>query len=191
MPAGLLQPLPLPEMAWSHITMDFVEGLPKSEGKDVIWVIVDRFTKYAHFIPLSHPFTADQILTQFLEHFYKLHGLPTVIVSDRDRIFTSSTWKEVFEKAGVKLHFSSAYHPQTDGQSERVNQCLENYLRCMTSSKPRKWKALLPHAEWWYNTTFHTSLGMSPYQALHGIKPPLLAELLLPGSLLEGERNKQ
>lgn len=187
---GLLHPLPIPEMAWTHISMDFIEGLPKSDNKDVIWVIVDRFTKYAHFVALSHPFTADQIVTQFVENYYKHHGLPAVIVSDRDRIFTSQTWKDVFEKAGVKLHFSSAYHPQTDGQTERVNQCLENYLRCMTFTKPKKWKSLLAYAEWWYNTSFHTTLGMTPYQALHGVPPPLLAESFLSPSLFTDARNK-
>jgi hypothetical protein len=85
----LLQPLPIPDMAWTHISMDFVEGLSKSEGKDVIWVIVDRLTKYAHFIALSHPFTAEQILEKFKDNFYKHHRLPIVIGSDRDRIFTS------------------------------------------------------------------------------------------------------
>nr|ABA97403.1 retrotransposon protein, putative, unclassified [Oryza sativa Japonica Group] len=188
---GLLHPLPVPEMAWTHISMDFIEGLPKSDNKDVIWVIVDRFTKYAHFVALSHPFTADQIVTQFVENYYKHHGLPAVIVSDRDIIFTSQTWKDVFEKAGVKLHFSSGYHLQTDGQTERVNQCLENYLCCMTFTKPKKWKSLLAYAEWWYNTSFHTALGMTPYQAIHGVPPPLLAESLLSPSLFTDARNKE
>lgn len=188
---GLLQPLPIPELAWTHITMDFIEGLPKSDNKDVIWVIVDRLTKYAHFIALSHPFTSEHIVDLFKTHFYRLHGLPTVIISDRDRLFTSNTWKQVFNAAGVKLNFSSAYHPQTDGQSERVNQCLETYLRCLTFTKPRKWSSLLDQAEWWYNTNFHTSLNMTPYQALYGQKPPMIGEALLPSTLLEGFRNRQ
>uniref|UniRef100_A0A0E0CJ49 Integrase catalytic domain-containing protein n=1 Tax=Oryza meridionalis TaxID=40149 RepID=A0A0E0CJ49_9ORYZ len=177
-------------MAWTHITMDFIEGLPKSSNKEVIWVIVDRFTKYAHFIALSHPFTSEDILELFKTHFYKFHGLPLVIASDRDRIFTSNLWKDIFAATGVKLHFSGAYHPQTDGQSERVNQCLEAYLRCLTYARPTKWYSLLPQAEWWYNTNFHTSLNMTPYEALYGQKPALLEESLLPASMLEGVRNR-
>lgn len=169
---GFLQPLPIPETAWTHITMDFIEGLPKFDNKDVIW------TKYAHFIALSYPFTSENVVELFKTQFYLLHGLPSVIVSDRDRLFTSTVWKKVFEDDGVKLHFSSAYHPQTDGQSERVNQCLETYLRCLTFTKPRKWHSLPYQAEWWYNTNFHTSLNMTPYQALYGQKPPLVGEAL-------------
>jgi transposase InsO family protein len=112
-------------MAWTHISLDFVEGLPRSEGKDVILVVVDRFTKYAHFIPLSHPYTMKQVADLFQENIARLHGQPSVIVSDRDRVFTSGLWQNLFKAMGVKLHLSSAYHPQTDGQTERVNQCLE------------------------------------------------------------------
>jgi IS30 family transposase len=128
---GLLQPLPVPDMAWTHISMDFVEGLPKSQKKNVILVVVDRLTKYAHFISLSHPYTAAEVAQLFLENIFKLHGLPKVILTDRDPIFTSSVWQSLFKVMGVQLHLTSAYHPQTDGQTERVNQCLENYLRCM------------------------------------------------------------
>lgn len=191
LPPGLLQPLPLPETAWTHITMDFIEGLPKSDNKDVIWVIVDRFTKYAHFVALSHPFTSEHMVDLFKTHFYRLHGLPSVIVSDHDRIFTSHVWKKLFEDAGVKLHLSTTHHPQSDGQSERVNQCLETYLRCLTFSRPKKWHSLLDQAEWWYNTNFHTSLNMTPYQALYGQQPPMVGEALLPASLLTGCRNRK
>jgi hypothetical protein len=107
--------------------MDFIEGLPKSKKYDSILVVVDKFTKYAHFVPLSHPFTALQVAQVFVDNIYKLHGLPTSIVSDRDRIFTSQVWKELFRLTDTQLMMSS-YHPQTDGQTKRVNQCVEAFL---------------------------------------------------------------
>ncbi|KAK4388623.1 Retrovirus-related Pol polyprotein from transposon [Sesamum angolense] len=168
---GLLQPLPIPDQAWSCISMDFVEGLPPSEGKDSILVIVDRLTKYSHFLPLKHPYTASSIAKTFFDNIYKLHGLPVSIVTDRDRVFTSRLWKELFSMAGVSLDMSSANHPQTDGQTERVNQCLENYLRCMCHQKPKKWAQWLTLAEFWFNTNFHTGLKTTPFQALYGYPP--------------------
>ena len=168
---GLLQPLLVPNQAWSQISMDFIESLPLSEGADTILVVVDRLTKLSHFIPLKHPFSAVEVAKLFLTHVFRLHGLPEVIVSDRDKLFTSLFWQELFRLVGTRLNFSSAYHPQTDGQSERVNQCLETYLRCMTSDRPQKWKSWLPLAEWWYNTNYHTSLQTTPFEALYGYKP--------------------
>jgi hypothetical protein len=117
-PGGLLQPLPVTTGAWRNISMDFVEGLPVA----VIMVVVDRFTKYAHFIPLRHPYTAPTIARHFVDSVVKLHGMPHSIVSDHDRIFTSTFWKLLFQKLGTKLNFTTAYHPQSDGQTGRVNQ---------------------------------------------------------------------
>jgi transposase InsO family protein len=121
---GLLQPLPIPQEAWSNIGTDFITGLPKSEDKEVILVIVDRLTKFAHFIALSHPISTLTIAHVFLDNIYKLHGLPTSIISDRDPVFTSRFWKEISSLLGIQLNMSIAYHPQMDGQTERVNQCL-------------------------------------------------------------------
>ncbi|KAJ3705864.1 hypothetical protein LUZ61_009569 [Rhynchospora tenuis] len=168
---SMLQPLTIPEEAWNSISMDFVCGLPKSEGKDVILVIVDRLTKYSHFIALSHPYTAPAVAQLFLDHIYKLHGLPSTIVSDRDPVFTSQFWKEIMRKLGIKLNMATAYHPQTDGQTERVNQCLEQYLRCVIQGHPKRWHKLLPMAEWWYNTSFHSAIQTTPFQALYGYAP--------------------
>lgn len=125
---GLLQPLTVPDRAWKVILMDFIEGLPVSGSVNCILVIVDTFSKYAHFIGLKHPFTAASVAKPFLSHVYKLHGMPLAIVSDRDRIFTSKVWQELFKLAKVDLRLSTSYHPQSDRQTERVNQCLETFL---------------------------------------------------------------
>lgn len=168
---GLLQPLPVPQQAWQIISMDFIEGLPKSKRFDTILVVVDKFTKYGHFIPLSHPYTAASIAELFHNQVYRLHGLPQVIISDRDRIFTSAFWQEMFKLAETTLNMSSSYHPQTDGQTERLNQCLETYLRCMVQACPTKWSQWLALAEYWYNTTVHSAHGRTPFEVLYGHPP--------------------
>ena len=114
---GLLQPLPVPTLAWQIISMDFIDGLPKSQGKSCVMVVVDKFTKYSHFLALAHPFTAISVAKVFFDNIYKLHGLPDSIVSDRDKIFTSTFWQELFKLTQVSLRMSTSYHPQTDGQT--------------------------------------------------------------------------
>ena len=168
---GLLQPLPIPRLAWTHVTMDFIESLPNSQGYDTIMVVIDRLTKVGHFIALSHPFSAKKVAQLFLDSIFRLHGLPESIVTDRDRIFTSTFWQELFRLVGTDLHYSSAYHPQSDGQSERLNQCVESYLRCMTGEFPTRWSSWLAMAEWWYNSSYHSSLQLTPFEALYGYKP--------------------
>lgn len=118
---GLLQPLAVPSSAWHIVSLDFIEGLPTSNGYSCILVIVDLFSKYSHFLALKHPFTALSVAKLFMKNIYKLHGLPSALVSDSDRVFTSQLWRELFRLAGVDLRLSSAYHPQSDGQTERVN----------------------------------------------------------------------
>ena len=153
--------------------MDFVEGLPVVEGYSAILVVVDRLTKYAHFLPLKHPYTAQSVAKLLLGQVIRLHGFPTTIVSDRDKIFLSSFWRELFKLHGTQLLMSTAYHPQTDGQMERVNQCLEMFLRCAVYDQPKQWKTWLPLAELWYNSSYHSAIGCSPFKALYGLEPAM------------------
>jgi len=127
---GMLQPLPIPDSAWQIVSLDFVEGLPRSGQYNSILVVVDKYSKFAHFVPLRHPFTALSVAKAYLDNVYKLHGLPMSLISNCDRVFTSKLWQELFSLAGVSLRMSSSYHPQTDEQTERVNQCMETFLRC-------------------------------------------------------------
>lgn len=153
---GLLQPLLIPDSIWSDLSMNFIESLPMSAGKEVILVFVDRLSKAAHFIALSHPYSAVTVAQAFFDNVYKHHGFPTSIVSGRDRIFTGTFWQELFKLQGVSLNMSSGYHPQSDGQTKVVNRCLETYLRCMCSLQPHLWSQWLSLVEYWYNTNFHT-----------------------------------
>lgn len=173
-PAGLLQPLPLPHAVWDDLSMDFIIGLPPSGGKTAIMVVVDRLSKYAHFSALPRRFSAPLVAQVFLSDICRLHGLPKTIVTDRDRIFVSQFWRELFRLCGSKLCFSTANHPQTDGQTEVTNKGLEQYLRCFTMDNPNSWLSFLPWAEYSYNTSAHSSTGYSPFQILYGRPPPVI-----------------
>lgn len=170
----LLQPLTVPSEVWSDISMDFVEGFPRAGGKTVVLTMVDRFSKYAHFIAIRHPYTASSVARAFFDDIVRLHGLPCSIVSDHDTIFTSLFWTELFKLAGVKLNMSSAFHPQSDGQSEVVNRVITMYLRCLAGDRLKSWLQWLPWAEYCYNTSYQTSIKCSPFRVLYGLEPPTL-----------------
>lgn len=168
---GLLQPLATPSSAWQVVSLAFVEGLPLSHGYNCILVVVDPFFKFSHFIAVKHPFIALTIANLFMSNVYWLHGLPTALVSDRDKIFTSNLWRELFWLASVSLRLSSAYHPQSDSQTERVNQCMETFLHCFANAAPAKWFDYLHLAEFWYNSTWHSALNQSPFFVLYKQSP--------------------
>ena len=136
-------------------------------------MVVDRLSKYAHFMAVVHPYTAISIAQLFMNTVYRLHGLRQTIVSDRDPTFLSSFWQELFRLQHVKLNMSTAYYSQNDGQTEVVNRYLENYLRCMASDHPKEWSLWLPLAEYWYNTNYHSSAKFTPYEIVYGQTPPL------------------
>jgi hypothetical protein len=153
-PAGLFQPLPVPSHVWSDIAMDFVEGFPWVGDKSVILTIVDRFSKMAHFVALSHPYSTQSMARAFFDNIVRLHGFPCSIVSDRDTIFTKHFWEELFKLAGVKLLRSSAFHPQTDGQSEVSNRIIVMYLRCLAGDRLCLCLQWLPWVEFCFNTSY-------------------------------------
>lgn len=182
---GLLQPLPIPSRIWESITMDFIERLLRSHGKDTIWVLIDRLSKYAHFIPLTHPYSASSLAQIFMDYIYKLHGALAEIINDHDTIFVSNFWKEFLHILGIQQHLSTAYHHQTDRQFEVLNRCLETYLRCMCWEQPKEWNKWLSQAEWWFNTTYHTATNATPYELLYGQSPPIYCPSLPHNTVLD------
>ncbi|KAL0440343.1 UNVERIFIED_CONTAM: Transposon Ty3-G Gag-Pol polyprotein [Sesamum latifolium] len=144
---------------------------PLRRGSTIL-VVVDRLSKYAHFIALKHPFSAVCVAKLFIEKIFKLNGMPKSLVNHRDPVFMSRFWREYFQLQGVQLKPSTAYHPQINGQIEVVNKCLESNLHCMTGDQPKEWAYWLPLAEWWYNTSFHSSIRTTAYEVVYGQPPP-------------------
>ena len=170
-PTCLLNPLPIPQWKWDNITMDFMSGFPLTQQKhDSVWVIVDRLTKSAHFIPVRIGYSMDRLAELYVDEVVRLHGVSLSIVSDRDPRFTSRFWKELQSALGTKLNFSTAFHPQTDGQSERLIQVLEDMLRGYVMEFSGSWDRYIPLIEFAYNNSFQSSIGMAPYVALYGRK---------------------
>jgi hypothetical protein len=171
--AGFLQPLPIPSHAWEQVSMDFVVKLPvTSKGNNTILVMVDRFSKWAYFVPAkSPPLDAPLVARLFLEHVYRNHGMAKSIISDRDSRFTSEFWKELMSKLGCKAMMSTAYHPQTDGQTERVIRTLEDMIRCYCDEYTDDWDELLIPLEMAYNDSFQASTKFSPFYMNYGRHP--------------------
>jgi len=163
---GKLVPLEIPSRPWEQISMDFTTDLPNIKGYNQCWVIVDRFTKMANFIPVKNR-KAKELALIFVREVWRLHELPKRVVSDRDTVFMSSFWSEVMRLLEVELDKSSAYHPQTDGQTERVNQILEHYLRTYCMWDQDDWVDLPPFAEFCYNNTVHTATKQAPFFAAY------------------------
>lgn len=181
-PYGLLQSLPAPPGAWKSISMDFITDLPQSQNwtkkefYDTILVVVDRLTKFAYFLPFLKTATAEQLAQLLVERVFSNHGTPEEIISDRDKLFLSNFWKTTMLLLQIKNKMSTSFHPQTDGQTERTNQTLEQYLRSFLNYQQNNWALLLPVAQFTYNTSTSASTHNTPYQANFGIIPTLRFE---------------
>lgn len=170
---GVLRPLPIPERAWRDVSMDFITHLPESQGHDAILVVVDRLTKMRHFVACHGTCDAEEVSRLFTKHVWKLHGLPQTIVSDRGPQFVSAFWNHLTRRLGIKPLLSTAYHPETDGQTERANSFLEQYLRSHVSYLQDDWSTWLPLAEFAANNAINESTQTTPFFANYGYHPRL------------------
>ncbi|GJX28927.1 putative nucleotidyltransferase, ribonuclease H [Tanacetum coccineum] len=170
-PSGLLVQPDIPEWKWEKITMDFITKLPKTAaGFDSIWVIVDRLTKSAHFLPIKETDSTEKLMRLYMKDIVARHGIPMSIISNRDSHFTSRVWQSLHKAMGTQLNLSTAYHPKTDGQSERTIQTLEDMLRAYVIDFGNGWDRYLPLVEFSYNNSYHTSIKAAPYEALYSRK---------------------
>ncbi|GKA21016.1 putative reverse transcriptase domain-containing protein [Tanacetum coccineum] len=170
-PSGLLIQPEIPTWKWERITMDFVTKLPKmSSGHDTIWVIVDRLTKSAHFIPIRATNSMETLTRLYIKEIVLRHGVPISIISDRGSHFASIFWQSLQNALGTQLDMRTAYHPKTDGQSERTIQTLEDMLRTCVIDFGKGWERHLPLVEFSYNNSYHASIKATPFEALYGRK---------------------
>jgi len=191
-PHGLYTPLPIPQQPWEDLSMDFVLGLPWTKReRDSIFVVVDRFSKMAHFIACHKTDVATNVASLFFNHVVRLHGLPKSIVSDRDVKFLNHFWRTLWAKLGTKLLYSTTCHPQTDGQTEVVNRSLGTLLRIVLKANLRRWEECLPYIEFAYNRTTHSATKKTPFEVAYGKNPltplDLIAHPIVNGFSKEGK----
>src|SRR5258707_4783855 len=170
-PYGLLKPLEVPIRWWSSISLDFITGLPMSNGYDALLVVVDRLSKMAHYIPTNTDITSKGLARLYFDHVFRLHGIPDSVVSDRGTQFISEFTKALCDLTGIQQNLSTSFHPQTDGQTERVNALVEQYLRGYCNYQHANCADLLTMAEFSYNNTLSSTTGMTPFRAMYGIDP--------------------
>jgi transposase InsO family protein len=181
--AGLLQPIPHPPRRWDQVSMDLITQLPRTRnGNDAIVVVVDKFSKMIHCIPTTTTVDAPALAKLFLKEVVRHHGVPSSIISDRDPRFTSSFWQELWKQLGTRLAMSTAYHPQTDGQTERANRTIEDILRSCVNLKQNDWDEMLPLAEFAYNNSKQVSTGFSPFYLNTGQHPGLPSSSVAPAA---------
>ncbi|KAJ9531466.1 hypothetical protein QJQ45_006912 [Haematococcus lacustris] len=181
LPPGLLQPLPIPSRNWQQVSMDFIGPLPATpRGHTMIFTVVDKLSKMIHLIPTTTTATAHDTARLFFDHIFKHHGLPEAIISDRDPKFTSDFWTSLFHLTGTRLLLSSAYHPQTDGQTERANRTVEDMLRPYVNDHKSDWDQHLAAVEFAYNSSEHVGTGFTPFYLNYGQHPTTPSALLLP-----------
>ena len=179
-PHGSLMPLPVPSRPWESVSMDFITGLPNIDGYDAILTVVCTLTKQSHFIPCSKTINSRQLAKTFLDNVYRLHGLPRFLIGDRDTRYTSAFFKSLMSDLKTTLSLSTAYHPQSDGNTERVHRTIEQILRSFVHEDHYEWLTNLPLAEFAYNNNVHSSTGFSPFESNYGFSPRTPLNLIEP-----------